>query len=118
MPAEIKIDDNYAVEESTVKITIAFTDENGDAAEPSSITWTLTDDDGTVINSRQDVVIDSPASSINVALTSDDLAFQTGETGDYEWRKFLVEWVYSSDLGGGLSGKDELRFAVYNLAAV
>ena len=118
MPTVIKIDDQYAVEESTAKITVAFTDEDAAEATPAAITWTLTDVDGTVINSREDVAIVSPASSIDIALSGDDLAFQAGETGDSVHRIFTIEWTYSSDLGAGLPGKDSLKFPVKNLVAI
>ena len=118
MPTVISIDDQYAVEESTVKITVAFTDESGAVAVPSAITWTLTDADGTVINSRLDVNVDSPASTITVALSGDDLALQAGETGDAVQRIFTVEAVYSSDLGSDLPLKDSLKFPLVNLVAI
>lgn len=118
MPTVIKIDDQYAIEESTAKITIAFTDEDGNAATPSAITWTLTDENGTIINDREDVAVAVPASSIDVALSGDDLAMQSGETGDSVFRIFTAEWTYSSDLGAGLPGKDSLKFPLVNLVAV
>ena len=118
MPAEIKIDTDYAIKEGTAKISASFTDETGAAATPGSITWTLTDADGTIINSRKDESIAVPASSIDVGLAGDDLAYQTGENGEFVERKFLLEWIYSSSLGADLPGKDELKFNVYNAVGV
>lgn len=118
MPTVIKIDDQYAVEESTAKITIVFTDEDEAAVTPSAITWTLTDADGTVINSRDGVSVDSPASTINIALSGDDLAIQAGETGEAVSRIFTIEATYSSDLGADLPLKDSLKFPLVDLIAV
>jgi hypothetical protein len=111
MPTVIKIDDQYAVEESTAN-------EAGEAAVPTSINWTLTDADGTVINSRTAVSVAVPAASIDIALTGDDLAIQAGETGDAVNRIFTVEAVYNSDLGSDLTLKDSLKFPLVNLVAV
>ena len=118
MPTEILVDDNYAVEESTVKLTITFTDENDDAATPTSINWTLTDGDGDIINSRDEVAVDVPASSIVLALTGDDLAIQPGETGEFVKRIFTLKAVYSSDLGSDLPLVDSLTFPLKNEVAV
>jgi len=118
MPTVIKIDDQYAVEKSTAKISVSFTDEDGSAATPSAATWTLTDEEGTLINSREDVNIESLDSSIDIALSGDDLAFQSGESGDSVYRIITLEWTYSSDLGAGLPGKDSLKFSLVDLVAV
>lgn len=119
MPTVIKIDDQYAIEESTGKITIAFTDEDDNAVIPSTITWTLTDESGTIINEREDIAVAVPASTINIGLSGDDLAFQSGESGDSVFRIFTIEWTYTSvDLGSDLPGKDSLKFPLVNLVAV
>ena len=118
MPTIIDIDDNYAVEESTVKITVSFEDESGEEATPTSINWTLTDVNRTIINSRDAVSIVAPASTVTVVLSGDDLALQVGETGDAVYRYFTVEAVYSSDIGADLPLKDQLEFPLKNLVAV
>ncbi len=118
MPTEILIDENYAVEESTAKLTISFTDEDDQVVTPNSINWTLTDDQGTIINSRDNESVAVPASTIIVGLSGDDLALQTGETGNYVYRIFTIEAVYNSSLGSNLPLKDSLKFAVRNLVAV
>lgn len=119
---EILLDSNdleiEAREESTLVITCAFTDEDGDAVIPSAITWSLTDADGTEINSRTDVAVAVPASSINVVLSGNDLAIQSGETADIVWRYFIVEAVYDSDLGSDLPLKDQVAFKLQNLKKI
>ena len=44
--------ETHANEESTYKITAAFTDAAGDAVTPDSVTYKLTNSVGTVINSK------------------------------------------------------------------
>jgi len=108
-----------ATEESTYAITASFTDENGNAVIPNAdtVTWTLTDTEGTVINSREKEAVAS-ASSIEIVLTGDDLSIQSGETSKTVKRRFLIEARFDSDLGSDLYLKDECEFAIRNLAYV
>ena len=99
----------YAIEQGTYVITAAFTDEDGNAETPTSITWTLTDESGTVINSRLNVSVLSPASTINIVLSGDDLTLDEGVGTN---RIILFEWVYDSDLGSGLPGKGQGKFPI------
>jgi hypothetical protein len=118
MPSEIKIDGEFAVEKSTYIVTMNFKDENDDAVPPASGTWTLTDGDGNVINSREDVALSGLAAEMSVVLSGDDLALADGFSGNSESRIFTVEATYNSDLGVGLPLRDQLEFPVYNLGAV
>lgn len=100
-----------AMESSTYVVTMSFTDENGDAVVPNSVTWTLTDEDGTVINDREDVVV-APASSISIVLSGEDL-----DPGD-DLLTFLLLTVsaeYDSDLGVGLPLVEQVRIPIEGL---
>ena len=97
-----------AVEKSTYVIAIAFTDADGTPVVPNSITWTLTDSSGNVVNSRSAVVV-SPASSIDVVLSGDDLAIQRPSILG---RILTLEWVYDSSYGNNLPGKNEVTFDI------
>lgn len=101
-------------EEGTIGFTVAFVDEEGTAMVPDSITWTLTDTSGNVINSRSAVSIGSPAASVTIVLSGDDLAIGTNGTN----RILLVEFEYSSTLGNNLPDKHEIHFKISNLTAV
>jgi len=46
-----------AVNESTYILTSTFTDADDSAVTPNALTWSLTDLDGTVINSRSATVV-------------------------------------------------------------
>ena len=103
-----------AREESTFVIACAFKDETGTAVAPTTMTWTLTDTDGNIINSREDVSIASPSSSENIVLGGSDLAIIDGD-------RILVltlEGTYTSTNGSGLALKDQVRFTVKDLKAV
>ena len=102
-----------AVDKSTYIITAAFTDEDDNAATPTALTWTLTDDSGTVINSREDVEVESPSSSEEIVLSGADL-----DVGDGSVRILTVEGTYNSDAGTGLPLKEQVRFTIEDLTAV
>ena len=105
-----------ANEESTYKITAAFTDAEGTAVTPNTITWTLTDEDGTVINSRSNVSA-TPSTSIDIVLSGDDLALQSGES--YEVNRIItIKAVYDSSEGSGLPLYEEAKFTITDLTNI
>ena len=109
-----------AIEKSTFGIQGDFTDEDGDAVTPNedTVKWTLTDDDGTVINDREQEAVASD-STVVITLSGDDLAlYETEQESVTVYRYFLVEYEFDSDLGTDLPGKDECRFTVRNLKYV
>ncbi len=99
-----------AVEKSTYAVQVDFTDENGGAVKPNSITWCLTDGSGNIVNSRSNVPV-TPATSIDIALSGDDLNITTnGKT-----RALIIQAVYDSDLGTNLPLNDQAIFEIYDL---
>lgn len=116
----ITILDDEAIEKSTFGIQVDFTDENGDAVTPNpdTVEWTLTDDDGNVINKKEQVAVAS-APSVTVTLKGDDLALSTSEQESVSvYRRFVIEAEYDGDLGSNLPLKDECRFILRNLKYV
>jgi hypothetical protein len=101
-----------AVEKSTYIVTASFTDEDGNAATPNALTWTLTDGSGNVVNERSDVVI-APSSSVEIVLQGDDLATTLSSV-----RYLTLEGNYDSDAGSNLPIKDEVRITIEDLEAV
>ena len=108
----------HFVEESSGSILIRFRDRDDQPVQPTSATWTLTEEDGTVINSREDVIISSPATQEEILLSGDDLALSNGFIGTAEAKIFTVEAVYTSDLGSGLPLTEQCTFYVDALVAV
>lgn len=102
-------------EKSTVVFTAAFTDANGDAVTPDTITWSLALDDGTAVNSRTDVSIAAPAASNDVVLSGDDTAVIAGAN---ETRIITFKATYTSTEGAGLPLNDEAKFFVAPLVSV
>jgi hypothetical protein len=84
---------------SSVVFTLSFFDEDGDAIQPLTVEWALTDSAGNVINSRSGVSV-VPAPVVNLALHGADLA-PSADTR----RKLIVSGTYESDLS-----VDDLEF--------
>jgi hypothetical protein len=106
-------------EKSTYIITCLFLDEDGDAVIPITINWSLTTVNGTVINSRDEIAVGTPDSSIDIVLTGDDLAILTNETNRKRVpRKLIIEATYNSSVGAGLGLKDSTVFDLENLVKV
>lgn len=103
-----------AKERSTYIVTVPFVDEDGTAVAPTSATWTLSDDRGNIINSRENVAI-TPASTVQIVLTGADLALSENDNGV---RKLTVEAVYTSSLGSGLTLNEEVTIPVLDLVNV
>lgn len=101
-----------ATDESTFVITAAFADEDGVAVVPNSASWTLTNDRGGVINGRT-AISATPASSIEIVLSGDDLSYTDGA-----YRILTIQATYDSTLGSNLPLNDQVIFAIDNLVIV
>lgn len=108
----------HAVEKSTYIVTATFKDEDGTLVVPNIITWTLTDESGAIINSRENVSVAIPLSTINIVLQGLDLAMQAGETTGTIGRVVTINADYNSTLGSNLPLKGEVKFYIDNLLKV
>lgn len=99
----------HAVEKSTFTITVSFTDEDDQAVTPNSAKWSLTDLQGNTINDRNAVEL-TPATSINIVMSGDDLVVPIGSTVVH--RVLLVEGDYNSNIGSGLPFYAECKFMI------
>lgn len=112
----IEITSKKAIEKSTFVLTIHFKDEDGEAATPDSLKWSLITVSGDVINSRSEVVISEPQAIQDILLQGDDLAILRGRLEEYRW--LIIEATYTSSLGSGLPLNEQIRFSVLNLKKV
>lgn len=105
---------DHAKEKSTFIPVVTFRDPDEQLVVPNSgLTWTLTDVEGNVINSRQAVPI-TAASVVNVVLSGNDLVIRANSE-----LILLVEGTFNSvTYGNNLPIKDEIRFIVDNLIKV
>ena len=113
MPGAIK---ETATEQSSFKITVTFYDESGNAVAPDTMAWTLTDTDGSVMNSRENVSISSPSSSESILIEGDDLAV---EGNDPVKRIVTFQGTYTSvEFGAGKLLKDESVFTIIPITII
>jgi len=117
MPTIIRIDGEFAVEESTYVITCDFIDDEGQPVIPKTAKWTLTDESGNIINSRVDVEITSLAATVYIVLKAADLALSAGFSGVSQNRVLTIESTYDSTHGPDFPLNDQVLFPVVNLAA-
>jgi len=101
---------------STYVVSVSFYDEDGVAAIPTAIQWTLKDGDLAVVNSRQNVSVAVPAAAVNIVLYEDDLALNDADA-EYETRYLIVAATYNSTLGSGLPLVGVLEFKLLNTFA-
>jgi len=106
-----------ADEQSTLVLLITFKDEQGADAVPTSATWTLTDQDGIVINSREDVAISPIAATVKIVLTGTDLALAIHAASKYK-RYVTISAIYDSSAGSGLALTQQIEFYVSSNVAI
>lgn len=96
-----------AADEGTYVITCTFTDADGSAVTPNTLTWDLTDSARATINSRTAVSV-SPSTSVDIVLSGDDLDYSDGVE-----RIFSIEGDYdSSTYGSSLPIKEQAKFNI------
>ncbi len=111
--------DEIAKEKGTIAFVVSFEDENGDAAAPDTLIWSLTDTDGNVINNLDQEVVSSPTASNTIVLSGDDLQILSSESSQTAVvRKFIIEATYDSDLGSDLPVNDVAVFILENLTKI
>jgi hypothetical protein len=107
MPVNLSV---AARDRSTYVVTVGFLDADGSGVTPTSVHWTLVNGLGAIVNARENVSA-TPAASVPVVLSGDDLRFSDGPD-----RHLLVEAVYDSAVyGNDLPLREEIRFKVIDL---
>lgn len=116
----MEISSTVAREEGTLVVQCVFTDEAGSAVSPNTLTWTLSDRQGTIINSRENEVVPGVdiASTTYIVLSGNDLAFLSTEVGAEAERIFTLKGTYDSTYGNDLPLNYEVMFYIPNLVNV
>ena len=97
-----------ATNEGTYIVTGTYKDEAGDAVTPQTMTWSLTDENGKVINSRDATSI-TPSTSNSVVLSGDDINKDKGGIH----RVFIFDGTYNSvTYGNGLVLRGQASFDI------
>ena len=103
-------------EEGTIKITASFVDEDGTEATPKTLTKTLVDAAGSVMNELDNVAVESGlASEMTFILSGDDLEIVSSSKTK---RWFIIRWTYDSDNGTDLNGIDACTFDIINILSI
>lgn len=101
-------------EGSTIIMTVAFVDEDGEPTAPTSMNWSLLYDDDQPIVEEQSVGFVAATTSIAVSGTWLTLA----NAYDRGYRTFIVEAVYDSDAGSDLPVVGKKRFRISDVLGV
>lgn len=104
-----------AEEGSTYIIRATWYDEDDTAVTPNTATWTLTNGDGIVVNSREDETIATPSTYNDIVLGADDLRCSSNRD---ETRVLITEYTYDSDAGADLPGTAQVSFMVQRIQTV
>jgi len=114
----IFIEDEYAEEKDTYGITISFLDGNSSGVTPNAgLSWSLVNGSGTTINNRDAIVI-TPASSVLIVLSGNDLQFLSGESTGVKRRLHIAGTYDSTIFGSGVSLNKEVQFVLKDSSAI
>ena len=111
----------HAPEEGTFPIVVSFW-ETVDGVRAlvtpnDDITWTLTDKNGVVVNSRSGISVATPATTITIVLKGNDLALSDTYAG--RLRYLLVECTYdSAEYGDDCPFKGQGEFVIDDFVKV
>jgi uncharacterized repeat protein (TIGR02543 family) len=101
-------------ESSTFAVDIEFTDEAGNAFTPNQINWSLYTEQGSIVNHRADVLVDTPSSSIRLSLSE-------GDNTTTAWRSeqiLVVMARYTNSLGQNILLVGTFHYFVLNVFGV
>jgi hypothetical protein len=106
------------MEESTYIVELDFKDTRNRDVIPKALVWTLSTEDGTVINDRYKVSESELAAEMNIVISGDDLQL-VDRKAIYENRILTIEATYDSDTyGDDLPFKKQFMFRVKNLILI
>lgn len=115
MPAKLA---GKMVEKSSRGIKWTFKKSDGTSPTIQSMTYTLTNLDGDVINELKDVVVLSPTAETTIVLSGDDLQMED-QDNLVETRIMTIKATYDPEDGGAdIPIKESVEFPLYNLKAV
>jgi hypothetical protein len=103
-----------AIERSTYAVDLSFSDEDGTAMVPDSLTWSLRNSAGAIINARSSVAT-VVGTTVTIVLSGADLSYEPSVGSS---RVLTIEATYTSSLGAGLPLKDEYTIPIRDLQGV
>jgi hypothetical protein len=104
-----------ARESGTMVFVVSLKDEDGAPVTPNSFHWSLVDDHGAIINSRNHIS-KTPGAETTIVLSGADLALsQDEQSQEYVRRWLVVEVKYDSTYGTNLPENDAAAFLIRNI---
>lgn len=97
-------------ERSEITFQMTFAQGDGSALVPKDIKWSLSTDDGTIVNSRRDEDIATPAAVVNVKLWGDDTALIDGI--ESVTRAFTIRALYDDAPDIDIEVNNEILFDI------
>lgn len=97
-------------ERSSKGITLAFFDEADEAMTPDTVSWSLYNGPGAIVNAREDVSA-APGETVRIVLEGDDNDAAT----DHEVRKLVVTATYTSTDGSAQDLVVEFQYSVLKI---
>lgn len=108
------ITDTELEENSTGKVTVVFTDEDGASATPKTLFKTITDLSGNEILARTEIT-SGLSSNMEILISGNEVPVPTDDLG---YIVLLLEGTYDSNLGNDLPLNDECRIPVNPLVGL
>lgn len=102
-----------APEHGSYPITASFSDTEGTAFTPKTLSWSLLDIIGTVMNGRDKVSLTPSGTYYTVVLQGDDLIYDAGAVPGV--RIFYMEGTYDSVYGNDQEFRAECQFSIEDL---
>ena len=96
-----------AQEGGTYVVQFKFKDEDWSFVDPTSLSWWLSDENGSPVNNRENVVVNLPAYDEYIVLKGNDL------TPGY--KILTIKGTYNSNYGSDLPLHDSFKFYVRDL---
>ena len=97
-------------DKSTCVVSASFFDSAGNPATPTSLTWTMTNGAGSVVNGRSAVLVAAPSTSVDIVLGADDTDHEDGER-----RIIVFDAIYNSTEGNDLPLRGAASFRIEDL---
>lgn len=114
MVTTIAADVCYAIEKSHVEVKFTFRDEKGSEVLAKSIQYSLTDNQGNVVDNLDGIAL-TPALNNSLTLKGSNLSTLPGENGaEFVWRHLTIEGIVDTSLGTNLPINGILIFPLYN----
>jgi len=104
----------FAAQGGALVFTITFMDQNGVKVTPTTITWSLSDEKGSIINGRQNISVTPATNPVVIKLNGPDTQFVAGGS-DTGKRVLSIYAQYTDATLGTMNLPQEFPFDIEHL---